>query len=43
MVTQLCPPDWLTSYLAVSCWEPTLSWGYGSGDCWAISWLCQVL
>ena len=26
----------------VSCPDPTLSWGKGSGDYWVISWLCWV-
>ena len=28
--------------LLVSCPDPTLSWGKGSGDHWVISWLCRV-
>ena len=31
-----------TTAALVSCPDPTLSRGKGSGDHWAISWLCQV-
>ena len=31
-----------SSLWLVSCPDPTLSWGKGSGDHWAISWLCRV-
>ena len=32
----------ITPFALVSCPDPTLSRGKGSGDHWAISWLCRV-
>jgi len=31
-----------STVLVVSCPDPTLSQGKGSGDYWAISWLCRL-
>ena len=31
-----------STWIVVSCPDPTLSWRKGSGDYWALPWLCRV-